>query len=153
MDNPEKLATRRRKRKQKHSTICVWHHYSQANANNVNKTWDIIQATGSKTIRTSLLCGNRHGHHNTELTIKYKYDHNFQLNLKWQGVTSVYEAVFLYTCIVYSRIILYTSIIYKYLSTDLFYIVLTSEDVYKTVINPRPHIGQIYLYSENIIEK
>ena len=115
MDNPEKLATRRRKRKQKHSTICVWHHYSQANANNVNKTWDIIQATGSKTIRTSLLCGNRHGHHNTELTIKYKYDHNFQLNLKWQGVTSVYEAVFLYTCIVYSRIILYTSIIYKYL--------------------------------------
>jgi len=38
-------------------------------------------------------------------------------------------------------------------STDLFYIVLTSEGVYETVINPRPHIRQIYLYSENIIEK
>jgi len=28
MDNPEKLATRRRKTKQKHNTICVGHHYS-----------------------------------------------------------------------------------------------------------------------------
>ena len=29
MDNPEKLATRRRKTKQKHNTICVGHHYIQ----------------------------------------------------------------------------------------------------------------------------
>ena len=38
MDNPEKLATRRRKTKQKHNAICVGHHYSQANTNHVNKT-------------------------------------------------------------------------------------------------------------------
>ena len=29
MDKPEKLATRRRKTKQKHNTICVRHHYTQ----------------------------------------------------------------------------------------------------------------------------
>jgi hypothetical protein len=44
MDNQEKLTTfvtqetRRRQTKQKHNTICVGHHYSQANTNNVNKT-------------------------------------------------------------------------------------------------------------------
>jgi len=35
MDNPEKLATRRRQTKQKRNTICVEHHYTQANTNNV----------------------------------------------------------------------------------------------------------------------
>jgi len=30
-DNPEKLATRRRKTKQKHNAICVEHYYTQAN--------------------------------------------------------------------------------------------------------------------------
>ena len=52
MDNPEKLATlgtqdtRRRQKKQKNKkktkkprkTICVGHHYTQTNTNNVNKT-------------------------------------------------------------------------------------------------------------------
>ena len=37
-DNPEKLATRQRQTKQKHNTICVGHHYTQTNTNNVNKT-------------------------------------------------------------------------------------------------------------------
>ena len=37
-DNPDKLATRWRKTKQKHNTICVGHHYTQANTNNVNNT-------------------------------------------------------------------------------------------------------------------
>jgi hypothetical protein len=36
MDNPEKLATRRRKTK--HNTICVGHNYTQTNTKNVNKT-------------------------------------------------------------------------------------------------------------------
>ena len=36
--NPEKLATRRIKTKQNHSTICVGHHYTQTNTNNVNNT-------------------------------------------------------------------------------------------------------------------
>ena len=42
MDNPEKLATQvtqdEEKTKQKHNTICVGHHYAQANTNNVSKT-------------------------------------------------------------------------------------------------------------------
>ena len=38
MDNPGKLATRRRKRKQKHYILCVGHHYTQTNTTNVNKT-------------------------------------------------------------------------------------------------------------------
>jgi hypothetical protein len=43
MDNPEKLATRRRKTKQKHNTICVGHHYTHTNTNNVNKTSSLLQ--------------------------------------------------------------------------------------------------------------
>jgi len=31
MDNPEKLATRRRQTKQKHNTIYAGHHYTQTN--------------------------------------------------------------------------------------------------------------------------
>jgi hypothetical protein len=38
MDNPKKLATRRRKTNQKHNTICVGYQYAQTNANKVNKT-------------------------------------------------------------------------------------------------------------------
>jgi len=30
--------TRRRQTKQKHNTICVGHHYTQTNTNDVNKT-------------------------------------------------------------------------------------------------------------------
>ena len=40
--------TRRRKSKLKHNTICVRHHYMQTNANNVNKTWALLQTTESK---------------------------------------------------------------------------------------------------------
>ena len=42
--------TRRRKTKQKHNTICVGHHYTQTNTNNVNKTWirTLLQTTGGK---------------------------------------------------------------------------------------------------------
>ena len=46
MDNPEKVATRRRKTKQKHNTICVEPHYAQTNTHNVNKTWTLPQTTG-----------------------------------------------------------------------------------------------------------
>jgi len=54
MDNPGKLATlgtqdtRRRQTKQKHNTICVVHPYAQANTNNVNKTWALLQTTRGK---------------------------------------------------------------------------------------------------------
>jgi len=48
MDNPEQLATRRRKTKQKHNTIYVGHHYIQTNTKNVNKTRAHLQTTGGK---------------------------------------------------------------------------------------------------------
>jgi hypothetical protein len=52
MDNPEKSGnigpTKRRKLKQKHNTICVGHHYMQANTNNVNMIWSLLQTTGGK---------------------------------------------------------------------------------------------------------
>jgi hypothetical protein len=48
MDNPEKLATRRRKTKQKHNTICIGHHYMKANTYNINKTWALLETTGGK---------------------------------------------------------------------------------------------------------
>ena len=44
--NTEKLATRRRKTKQNHSTVCVGHHYTQTNTTNVNKTCALLQTTG-----------------------------------------------------------------------------------------------------------
>ena len=34
--------TRRRQTKQKHIIICVGDHYSQANTNDVNKTWTLM---------------------------------------------------------------------------------------------------------------
>ena len=35
--------TRRRQINQKHNTLCIGHHYAQANTNYVNKTWAFIQ--------------------------------------------------------------------------------------------------------------
>jgi hypothetical protein len=56
------------KQNNKHNTICVWHDYAQKNnTNNVNKIWDSYKQLKVKTNRTSFLCRNRNGHHNTEL--------------------------------------------------------------------------------------
>jgi hypothetical protein len=46
MDNPEKLATRRKQTKQKYNIICVGQHNTQANTNNINRT--LLQTTGGK---------------------------------------------------------------------------------------------------------
>jgi len=48
MDNPEKMATRRRQTKQKHNTIFVEHHYTQTNTDNVNKTGVVLPTTKDK---------------------------------------------------------------------------------------------------------
>ena len=48
MDNPEKVATRRRQAKKRHITICVGHHYSQTNTNDINKIGALLQTTGGK---------------------------------------------------------------------------------------------------------
>jgi hypothetical protein len=36
------------KKKKKNNTICVGHHYTQANTYNVNKTWTLLQTTWGK---------------------------------------------------------------------------------------------------------
>jgi hypothetical protein len=63
MDNQEKLATKGTQDEEIHKTICVGHHYTPTNTNNVNKTKQLEV----KTNRTSLLCGNLNGHHNMKL--------------------------------------------------------------------------------------
>ena len=54
MDNREKLVTQgtqeeetkdTRGRNQRHSTICVGHHYVQTNTNNVDTTWVLLAKT------------------------------------------------------------------------------------------------------------
>jgi hypothetical protein len=42
------LSEEKRQTKQKHNTIYVGHHYAQANTNNINKTWTLLQITGGK---------------------------------------------------------------------------------------------------------
>jgi hypothetical protein len=69
MDHPEKLATgnkdETKNKIQIHNAICVGQHYTQANTNNVNKTWAPYKQLGVKTNRTSFLCVIRSGHHHT----------------------------------------------------------------------------------------
>ena len=48
MGNQEKLATQDTQDEDKRNSICVGHHYSQANTNNVSKTWALLQTTGGK---------------------------------------------------------------------------------------------------------
>ena len=63
MDNPEKLATwihKTKKNKTQHNAKCVGHHYSQANTNNVDKTWAIPQTGCNKEPHIVL-----YGHKNT----------------------------------------------------------------------------------------
>ena len=38
MDNPEKLTTQGTQDEEEDNTICVGHHYTEANTNNINKT-------------------------------------------------------------------------------------------------------------------
>jgi hypothetical protein len=45
----QKYQRKKTKQKQKNpNTMCVGHHYLQANTNNVNKTWALLQTTGGK---------------------------------------------------------------------------------------------------------
>jgi hypothetical protein len=52
--------------RQKHKTICVVHHYTQTNTNNVNKTWALLQTTGGKDEPNIVLWWTHNEHHNTE---------------------------------------------------------------------------------------
>ena len=48
MDTPEKLATRRRKTKQKHNTAPTGHHNMQTNKTNLTRTLALLETTGCK---------------------------------------------------------------------------------------------------------
>ena len=48
MDNPEKLATQGTHYEEKYNTICVGHHYAQADTSNVSNTWTLLQTTGGE---------------------------------------------------------------------------------------------------------
>ena len=67
MDNPEKIAkldkqdTRQRQINKKHNTIRKQTQIMEIRHEPSNKQLEV------KTNRTSFLCGNRKGHHNTEL--------------------------------------------------------------------------------------
>jgi hypothetical protein len=56
----KKLATQstqdQDKQNKKYNTICVGHHYAQANTNNVNKTWALLQTTGGKYCLIYVIC-------------------------------------------------------------------------------------------------
>ena len=56
--NWQHRAHKKKTKKTKKNTICVGHHYTPTNTNNVNKTWVLLQ----KRNRTSFLCGIRNGH-------------------------------------------------------------------------------------------
>jgi len=45
MDNPEKLASYGTQDEEKHNTIYVGHQNTQANTNNANKSWALLQTT------------------------------------------------------------------------------------------------------------
>ena len=72
MDNPEKLTTQGtqdEEEQNKNTTQYVLDTtmHKQTNKNTVSKTRASHKQPGAKTNRISCLCGNRNGHHNTEL--------------------------------------------------------------------------------------
>jgi hypothetical protein len=73
--------SRRRQAKQKHNTICVGHHYMQANTNNVNHTWAPLRPTGGKdepsiVFYAEIVTTSQHGTQNVKIhnktTLKIK---------------------------------------------------------------------------------
>jgi hypothetical protein len=63
MDNPEKLATRRKQTKQKYNIICVGHHNTQVNTHSINRT--LLQTTGGKNYSDWMLL-----EHETDVALK-----------------------------------------------------------------------------------
>ena len=74
MENREKLAklgTQDEEIKNKNTTQhlldTTMRKHTPTHTHKVNKTWSLLQPTGGKSELTIVLCGNRNGHHNTEL--------------------------------------------------------------------------------------
>ena len=84
MDTPEKLATLdtedEKQQKNKKNTIYVEHHYAQANTNNVNKTWALLQTTGCKDEPNIVLYGYYNGHH---VMRACRFKMNMKIYLVW----------------------------------------------------------------------
>ena len=59
IDNPDKLATKRKETTQ-HNVISVGHHYVQIDTNYVNKTFVILQTTGGKDEPNIVVCAERY---------------------------------------------------------------------------------------------
>jgi hypothetical protein len=71
-----------KKQKNKTNTMCVGHHYLQANTNNVNKTWALLQTIGGKD-EPNIVCilKSQHGtqnvkkhHRRTQVILFVLYD-------------------------------------------------------------------------------
>jgi hypothetical protein len=75
---------RRRKTKQNHKTICVGHHYAQANSNNVNKIWAPLQTIEGKDEQyiVWMRTGDSERKY-TAQTILHTYVGNINLNILW----------------------------------------------------------------------
>ena len=63
----EAYGTHDEEKENKNITQCAEHHYTQASTNNVIKTYVFYKQVEVQRKQTSFLCGNRNGHHNTEL--------------------------------------------------------------------------------------
>jgi len=53
--------------KTENTTLCVGHHYTQTNTNDLNKTRTLLHITEGKDEANIVLCGNCSKHHNIEL--------------------------------------------------------------------------------------
>jgi hypothetical protein len=64
--NHKKKKTHKKNNPQ-HNTICVGHHSTQTNTNNVKKTSAVLQRTEGKDEPNIVLCRKRNALHNTQL--------------------------------------------------------------------------------------
>ena len=112
------MAHKTKKNKTKHNTICITHHYTQASTNNVYKTWALLQTTWGKDEPDIVLCGNRNGHHNTQLRT-YRHIIGQHKNLTRLAVVVLINFVFifidvlenLYTFLFQSDLFLYFDVV------------------------------------------
>ena len=77
--------------------MCVGHHYTQTNANDVKRTWTFYKQLEVKTKRTWLLCGNHNGHHNTEPRL-LKYIIGFSMENLTKVVSPWESLLYIHVC-------------------------------------------------------
>ena len=85
MDNPEKLATlgsqdtRRGQTKQKHNTIGIEYHCTQANTNSIHNTWTLLQTTEG--IISELCCALLNTHSEVAFNLLCSLYHSIYSNI------------------------------------------------------------------------